>query len=127
MISVGSWIPWRWRVRSIPVRRITWMRCAVATALITHTVNCTGHYLTPKILADVYLLLTGGQKALMLGGDNDTDEGGSQIQRLDPGQFQLTVLSASDDELAEHQAFLDKLESKGGCIWKNIEQGESSA
>ena len=94
-------------------------------ALITSHRELHGALLDSEILADVYLLLTGGQKALMLGGDNDTEEGGSQIQRLDPGQFQLTVLSASEDELAEHQAFLDALESKGGCIWKNIEQGES--
>ncbi|WP_261844646.1 DNA polymerase III subunit epsilon [Aliamphritea ceti] len=86
-----------------------------------------GALLDSEILADVYLLLTGGQKALLLGGDGDSGEGGSKVKRLDPNEFQLTVLSASNDELAEHQAFLDKLESKGGCIWKDVEQGEAAS
>ena len=81
-----------------------------------------GALLDSEILADVYLMLTGGQKALMLGSESEGEEGGSKIKRLDPEAFQLTVLQASDAELAEHQAYLNVLEKKGGCIWKEMEQ-----
>jgi DNA polymerase-3 subunit epsilon len=82
-----------------------------------------GALLDAEILADVYLLMTGGQTALLLGQGNsdESSEGGDsgevQPVRLNGGS--LSVVRATAAELESHQAYLDMLEKKsdGGCIW----------
>jgi DNA polymerase-3 subunit epsilon len=80
-----------------------------------------GALLDSEILAEVYLALTGGQTSLQLGhhgGDGDDDEG-EPIRRV-ADATDLPVVSASDDELAAHEAFLDLLDKKSGgnCVWR---------
>lgn len=80
-----------------------------------------GALLDSEILADVYLLLTGGQKNLILGADDEGDgAGGDTIRRLDPAQFNLTVRRADAGDLAAHQTYIDKLDKKGGSIWSQL-------
>ncbi|MBY4677258.1 DNA polymerase III subunit epsilon [Marinobacterium arenosum] len=82
-----------------------------------------GALLDSEILADVYLMLTGGQTALMLdsrgGSDGDGDQEAGEIRRIAADRYNLAVLPASDEELAEHQAFLKMLDRKSGgeCVW----------
>lgn len=82
-----------------------------------------GALLDAEILADVYLLMTGGQTALSLGGNqtNNKESGssGSEIIRLLPTRKPLPVLQASDDELVSHEEKLASINksSGGNCIW----------
>ncbi|GAC10229.1 DNA polymerase III subunit epsilon [Paraglaciecola chathamensis] len=80
-----------------------------------------GALLDSEILADVYLMMTGGQTALNLSGKSNSD-GGSQVEpirRLDPSLNQLKVLRATADELAEHEKRLDLVTKEGGsCLWR---------
>jgi len=80
-----------------------------------------GALLDAEILADVYLLMTGGQRNLIWGA-SDTEDGGDtdeKIVRLAPDRPRLSVVKASDEELTRHQAKLDTINSKtdGNCIW----------
>ncbi|WP_409525965.1 DNA polymerase III subunit epsilon [Nitrincola sp. MINF-07-Sa-05] len=73
-----------------------------------------GALLDSEILADVYLMLTGGQTALHLAHVDDSDDEARILIREVGSQFVLPVLRASEDELKAHEAFLDLLEKKSG-------------
>lgn len=81
-----------------------------------------GALLDAEILADVYLIMTGGQKALNLAGQNQSNESGTQIEarrRIDRSGLDLKVIRASADELTNHEARLDIVEKQSGtCIWR---------
>ncbi len=79
-----------------------------------------GALLDSEILADVYLLMTGGQNELQLDNDSYSDSKGAAVIRKVSYEGELAVLKASDDELAEHQAYLEMLQksSDGKCVWK---------
>ncbi|KEA62024.1 DNA polymerase III epsilon subunit [Marinobacterium lacunae] len=81
-----------------------------------------GALLDSEILADVYLALTGGQTSLQLGqdGSNGDDGNGEPLRRV-ANADDLPVVSASEDELAAHEAFLDLLDKKvgGSCLWRS--------
>ena len=79
-----------------------------------------GALLDAEILADVYLVMTGGQTALF-GGDAST--GGAAeaepIRRLPADRPQLAVVQADVDEAAAHEAYLDFLDGEsGGALWR---------
>lgn len=79
-----------------------------------------GALLDAEILADVFLLLTGGQTALSLDAGGDGDEGGTAIRRLPKDRARLAVVRASEDELTAHEAFLDTVEKAGGeAVWRS--------
>jgi len=79
-----------------------------------------GALLDAEILADVYLLMTGGQASLL--DDPDAlNEGGEQtIIRLSADRPPLRVIACTDEELAEHEKRLDKITkaSGGTCVWR---------
>ncbi|MFQ3200412.1 MAG: DNA polymerase-3 subunit epsilon [Zhongshania sp.] len=83
-----------------------------------------GALLDAEILADVYLMMTGGQTALALAGDDGSqqNEGGaaSDHRRLDGSPRSLRVISASAAELALHQKQLIEVAkaSDGNCVWQ---------
>jgi len=80
-----------------------------------------GALLDAEILADVYLMMTGGQTALNLSGKGK-GEGGVQhesIRRLSAHRKALKVVLATADELEEHERRLDLVENKSGsCLWR---------
>ncbi len=81
-----------------------------------------GALLDAEILADVYLMMTGGQTALLLGGSGDSEEnegGVTGIRRLASNRPKLQVIKASDDELAAHAKKLQELDKRSGgnCLW----------
>lgn len=83
-----------------------------------------GALLDAEILADVYLMMTGGQGALSLdSGSQDGSESGERVIRLAENRAPLKVVTASDDELAAHQARLDVIEkgSSEGAIWRRLD------
>lgn len=79
-----------------------------------------GALLDSEILADVYLMLTGGQKNLLLAGDDETEGGAEPITRIDMSQFNLTVTKAVEEELTEHRKYIAKLDKKGGSVWSQL-------
>ncbi len=78
-----------------------------------------GALLDAEILADVYLLMTGGQVSLSLSvGHNLAPNGLPGTER--PVEIIPTpVLRAGEDELRAHAVWLEKLnkESESGCVW----------
>ncbi|KJZ10682.1 MAG: DNA polymerase III subunit epsilon [Marinomonas sp.] len=82
-----------------------------------------GALLDSEILADVYLLMTGGQTSLGLGDDDDDMMGGAAltIKRLSPDRPMLKVLKANDAELELHNERLDLIEKKAGkVLWRDL-------
>ncbi len=81
-----------------------------------------GALLDSEILADVYLLMTGGQTALSLSAGQSEENGDgrvSSIRRLAPDRPQLPVIAANEHELMAHEQKLAEIEKKsdGACIW----------
>lgn len=80
-----------------------------------------GALLDSEILADVYLMMTGGQRNLALGagsGEDGEDEA-EEIRRVDPNRPKLVVVKASDAELQRHNEKLSAIDkaSGGNCVW----------
>jgi DNA polymerase-3 subunit epsilon len=80
-----------------------------------------GALLDAEILADVYLMMTGGQTDLNLSGKAN-GEGGVQletIRRLSADRKPLKVVMATADELEQHESRLDLVAEKGdACLWR---------
>lgn len=77
-----------------------------------------GALLDAEILADVYLLMTGGQTSLQFNAGNASEGGGEAIKRAASGRKALKVLRASADEIDAHQSRLDIVEKSGSCLWR---------
>jgi len=86
-----------------------------------------GALLDAEILADVYLMMTGGQTNLLLAGEQEEEgvsqEDGVSIKRLDPDRKPLVVLAASTEETQAHQQHLAMIENSHGDIplWQKLE------
>lgn len=81
-----------------------------------------GALLDAEILADVYLLMTGGQRTLSLNSDSGNEDNNEQkaavIRRIS-GELALPILTASTEEMIQHEeklATIDKA-SQGNCLW----------
>jgi DNA polymerase-3 subunit epsilon len=87
-----------------------------------------GALLDAELLAEVYLAMTRGQNSLSmdLGGAMETADAshGGELAAL----AEVIVLAATDEELAEHEAMLDRLdkEAKGRCVWRAVTQIDSA-
>ena len=79
-----------------------------------------GALLDAEILADVFLLMTGGQSSLL-------DEGqpvigavsvNTDVKRVSTDRSALKIIYCNEEELTAHQLSLDAIEKAGGaCIW----------
>jgi DNA polymerase-3 subunit epsilon len=81
-----------------------------------------GALLDARILAEVYLAMTGGQGSLTLSAESDTVR--SRAPQAQPlrSQNPIVVISASDEETAAHEhilALLDKT-SSGQTVWRRL-------
>lgn len=80
-----------------------------------------GALLDAQILADVYLMMTGGQTSIkfQMEGEGQSQTGDTGIQRVVRQASRLRVVLASDEELAAHESRLDLVQKKGGsCMWR---------
>ncbi len=89
-----------------------------------------GALLDAEILSDVYLAMTGGQTTLSFSMDSESSNSQSEqeILRVSRPTNGLTVLYASDEEIAAHEARLDIVDKKGGkpCLWRqSIDEEEN--
>lgn len=88
-----------------------------------------GALLDAEILADVFLMMTGGQIALLTEDDADSSNSSQdytvQHQIIDTDG--LIVLSATEDEQEAHQKYLELLnkKSKGKCLWTTLYQSNN--
>ncbi|AHI27817.1 DNA polymerase III subunit epsilon [Marinobacter similis] len=84
-----------------------------------------GALLDAEILADVYLLLTGGQTALSLDAGAEEGSSGTSIRRLPAERPALNVIRASEDEQGAHEEFMAMLEKQAGeTVWGKLQQSE---
>ena len=96
-----------------------------------------GALIDSELLARVYLAMTGGQSSLLL--DEETGNRRSELARdhatgRDQGRsygsgngeqarsngaraYNLTVIKATPEEAAAHDAMLEKLRTSGACVW----------
>lgn len=75
-----------------------------------------GALLDAEILADVYLLMSGGQENLNLSNGDGTEN--STGRRLHHAHKPLKIIRATDDEIKAHQERLDLVEKSGSCLWR---------
>ncbi|HEV7716924.1 MAG TPA: DNA polymerase III subunit epsilon [Steroidobacteraceae bacterium] len=85
-----------------------------------------GALLDARILADVYLAMTGGQVGLALGELDSSSQnagGAGQVRALVRPAVPLVVIMASADELSLHDSMLTTIAkaSKGRCLWRSLE------
>lgn len=88
-----------------------------------------GALLDAEILADVYLSMTGGQTALLLGGSDEMNAsaaGASAVHKpVSMQRAPLRVIRASEEELQLHRQRIEAIDkASGGAIWKGLEQPE---
>lgn len=77
-----------------------------------------GALLDAEILADVYLLMTGGQASFL--DETGTDEGKPHvIERLSADRPTLKIIACTDEELAAHDQRLQQIAKAAGgrCLW----------
>jgi DNA polymerase-3 subunit epsilon len=81
-----------------------------------------GALLDARILADVYLAMTGGQASLVLGAEKSAGEERSEeiVRRLPAERPPLRVIMANETEIAAHIGCLDAVDkaSNGQCRWR---------
>jgi DNA polymerase-3 subunit epsilon len=78
-----------------------------------------GALLDAEILADVYLLLSGGQTILSLDKDGSDDLGVSSLRRISGQRSALKVVKAAGDELEQHQKYLEGIKKNAGTlVWE---------
>jgi DNA polymerase-3 subunit epsilon len=73
-----------------------------------------------EILADVYLLMTGGQSSLVLGYEtNDQTVANLLEEKISGDRLPLRVVQPAEDELAAHFAHLQQIQKRSGnkCVW----------
>lgn len=83
-----------------------------------------GALLDSEILADVYLMMTGGQTYLQLGGDAEAhlnnEPGQVEIVRLDSDRSPLPIIEPSAEEQRAHEELLGVIDQQSGgqCLWR---------
>lgn len=84
-----------------------------------------GALLDAEILADVYLLMTGGQTALSLDSGAGDDGSAGGLRRISSERQPLAVVRASDEEAEAHEAFMAMMEKQaGGTVWSKLQGAE---
>lgn len=76
-----------------------------------------GALLDAELLAQVYLLMTGGQTKLFELQDSAIVIQSPQQRRLNIDRKPLRIIAANEEEKIAHQAFLELLKIRGVCLW----------
>lgn len=77
-----------------------------------------------EILADVYLLMTGGQSSLVLGYEGQDETAALLVvEKIPSDRPPLRVIAAAEDELAAHTKRLQQIQKSSGskCVWLALE------
>ena len=85
-----------------------------------------GALIDSELLANVYLAMTGGQSSLLLdaeetrpgvGNGRDDEDVSRAATEIGETNLDLVVIKATDEELAAHEAMLEKIRKSGACVW----------
>lgn len=79
-----------------------------------------GALLDAQILADVFLLMTGGQSSLLDEAQTSSEQLNTStiVKRMSLDRPALKIIECNDEELANHQLRLEAIEKASGvCIW----------
>lgn len=76
-----------------------------------------GALLDAEILADVYLLMTGGQTNFQFPGEKNAGSGFSLSEAQSRRGRKMKVLAATTDELKKHDTQLSLIQKRGKCFW----------
>ena len=78
-----------------------------------------GALLDAEILADVYLLMTGGQTTLQLASEETGQSDQGLARKRDLSRGPLVVVAPSQEALAAHEQFLARInkQSNDQCVW----------
>jgi len=85
-----------------------------------------GALIDSELLANVYLAMTGGQSSLLLDEEESRPGSGSGGDDVCAGRpetgnvrsnLEHVVIKASDEEVAAHNAMLEKIRKSGACVW----------
>ena len=81
-----------------------------------------GALLDAELLADVYINLTRGQDALLIGDDTHDSSSGPKVAAVDLSALTLPVVRASESEQAAHADVLAQIDkaSGGKTIWRTL-------
>jgi len=81
-----------------------------------------GALLDAEILADVYLVMTGGQATLSLDAQLDSNQGGKPVAAVDFTQLDLPTAHVSTNEAENHVEWLARLDEQvgGECVWSKL-------
>lgn len=77
-----------------------------------------------EILADVYLLMTGGQSSLVLGYEGQDDTAATHVmEKISADRPALRIIAAAEDELTAHAKRLQQIQKSSGnkCVWLALE------
>jgi DNA polymerase-3 subunit epsilon len=78
-----------------------------------------GALIDAELLTSVYLAMTGGQTTLLLDPEPEAVSLGERLSSLARrDDLKLVIIRASSEEMLAHQAFLDRMETAGGCLWR---------
>jgi DNA polymerase-3 subunit epsilon len=82
-----------------------------------------GALLDAEILADVYLLLTGGQVTLSLSEESNSSGSTGKTRQIRKDRPPLKIIRATPEELARHEGKLEQLDdlAESGCVWRRLE------
>jgi DNA polymerase-3 subunit epsilon len=80
--------------------------------------NLHGALLDAELLAEVYLAMTRGQESLMIEASDAAQA--ASLAASGKNRPPLRILRASADEIARHEATLDRIdkEARGPCLWR---------
>lgn len=80
-----------------------------------------GALLDANLLAQVYLAMTGGQGSFFdspVESETLVAEQAALTVDIPLRKHHLSVLRANEQELIEHEAYLEKMQQKGKCLWR---------
>ena len=82
-----------------------------------------GALLDAELLADVYIYMTRGQDALLIEVEDSSDSK-KRADAIDMQSLKLTVISASEQDLAAHEEVLVQIDkaSNGQTLWRSKEE-----
>jgi DNA polymerase-3 subunit epsilon len=86
-----------------------------------------GALLDAQILADVYLAMTGGQVSLSLAATTEAQKNSKKSRKLATKAHDLIVLSASPEEIAEHEKMLQHIAQNNDMqttVWETMIKSE---
>ena len=80
-----------------------------------------GALLDAELLADVYIFLTRGQNALVMGDNQSQDAAGNNI-KIDLSVFPLSIVMPEAEEILAHEQLLADIDkaSSGKTLWRTI-------